>query len=213
MPYNDASHQSTSGLHALLSTPWVYQLSQIIMGIRRLMHRLVHDHIQPQPGHHILDIGCGPADILAILPKNVHYTGYDLDPNYIAVAQRRFGARGQFLNERFDQYTVISSSQKYDRVLAIGFLHHVSDESAHNFFKAAKNALAPGGKVITIDICHTPHQPWYIRALNNMDRGRHVRNAGQYKALATGIFSEIRQTLRDDLLYIPRYLLVQECFP
>ena len=35
-----------------------------------------------------LDIGCGPGDRLSSLPE-VNYTGFDLDPNYIAAATRR----------------------------------------------------------------------------------------------------------------------------
>jgi cyclopropane fatty-acyl-phospholipid synthase-like methyltransferase len=211
MPRTAHKPQITSGVYALLSNAWVYQLSQNLMGIQRLRQRLIEDHIQPEPANHILDIGCGPAGILAHLPATVHYTGYDLNLAYIESAQRRFGARGEFCNQRFDEKILITAAKKYDRIIAIGFLHHIDDESARQFFQATHQLLNPGGKVITIDVCIGERQPWFIRTLVSLDRGRHVRTPENYLRLAEGAFSNIRQVFRDDMLFIPQHFIVQEC--
>lgn len=213
MPLKPSSPQVTDGAYTLLSHPWVYQLSQNVLGISRLRERLIRDHIQPEPGNRILDIGCGPANILANLPADIEYTGYDLNPSYIASARERFGSRGEFLNERFDEHTVLAADRKYDRIIAIGFLHHIDDDAARQFFKATRDALSPTGKVITIDVCLMVRQPLFVRTMIRMDRGRHVRNPDQYKQLTQPAFSHVRQSFRDDLLFVPQHFMVQECFP
>ena len=44
----------------------------------------------------VLDVGCGPANILAYLPP-VDYTGVDLNEKHIAYAREAYGDRGRFI--------------------------------------------------------------------------------------------------------------------
>jgi cyclopropane fatty-acyl-phospholipid synthase-like methyltransferase len=43
---------------------------------------IVRDLIHPFPGMRILDLGCGPAQILSFLPDDVTYVGYDMSAEY-----------------------------------------------------------------------------------------------------------------------------------
>ena len=53
------------------------------------------EYVKPRPGEKVLDIGCGPGDVLEFMPA-VEYTGFDISPGYIQAAQARFGSRGRF---------------------------------------------------------------------------------------------------------------------
>ena len=76
----------------------------------------------------ILDVGCGPADILAYLP-NVDYWGFDISEAYIERAGNAFGTRGHF-NCKQLQVDDLDELPKFDVVLAIGLLHHIDDQVA-----------------------------------------------------------------------------------
>src|SRR5689334_2036411 len=81
-------------LSSVLSIPAGYRLfSRLVRG--DAWETYLSEYIKPTPGEKVLDIGCGPADILDYMPE-VNYTGVDLSPEYIDAAQKRFGSRGRF---------------------------------------------------------------------------------------------------------------------
>src|SRR5262245_64697948 len=78
----------------LLALPAFYRaFGRLIGGSARETY--VREYLRPVAGERVLDIGCGPGDILAFLPP-VRYVGVDLSANYIAAARARYGTRGEF---------------------------------------------------------------------------------------------------------------------
>ena len=86
--------QIITGLRAVLSHPWIYDVFQNIMGARSARQSFSTTYIRASPGSRLLDIGCGTAWILEYLPENIAYWGYDINPVYIAAARAKFGKRG-----------------------------------------------------------------------------------------------------------------------
>src|SRR5271157_5808182 len=71
------------GLQRVLLMPWAYRLLRRLLGRKRTVLRHVAEFIRPFPGCRILDIGCGPADILGCLPPTIgEYVGLDMNPWY-----------------------------------------------------------------------------------------------------------------------------------
>ncbi len=91
---------------------------------------------------------------MSILPQGTEYWGYDISPEYIDSAQRRFGRRAEFHCGHFNTEQV-AISPKFNLVIAIGVLHHLGDEEARNLFGLAKQALSPRGRVVTVGPCFT----------------------------------------------------------
>ena len=79
--------QITHGVRAILSHPLVYSTLQSLMGAHSSRKSFVGNYVKPFPGMRILDIGCGPADILAYLPQ-VSYSGFDISQDYIDQARK-----------------------------------------------------------------------------------------------------------------------------
>nr|WP_269845550.1 class I SAM-dependent methyltransferase [Mycobacterium lehmannii] len=160
------------------------------MGARRGRDWIVRDLIRPFSSMRVLDLGCGPAQILGHLPANVTYVGYDMSPEYIEAARRNFGPRGTFHCGLLQQAEV-SRLEPFDLVMGIGVLHHLDDETAREFMKLAKMALKPKGRTLTLDPCFTPRQNPVARFIISRDRGQHVRDETGYRALGHGIFASI----------------------
>ena len=57
------------------------------------------EHIRAEDHQRVLDIGCGPADVLRHLPP-VDYAGFDANPEYIATGSKNDGDLGRFCCER-----------------------------------------------------------------------------------------------------------------
>ena len=182
--------QITSGIRAVLSHPRVYNALQSLMGADRLRASNVQLHVRPFPGMRILDLGCGTAQILNALPTDVTYVGYDMSPEYIAAARRRFGHRGVFHCGLLEQADV-GDLEPFDLVIGTGVLHHLDDDAARQFISVASSALRPGGRIYTVDPCFAPGQNPIARFLISRDRGQHVRSSDGYISLTRDLDAEV----------------------
>jgi SAM-dependent methyltransferase len=194
--------QEKGGLRGILSSPRMFNLLQTLVGAGGLRSRYVREFIHPAPGARILDIGCGTGAILDHLPEGIDYEGYDLAPEYIEYAQRRYAGRGRFFCERVSRLT-IREPHRFDIVLASALLHHLGDEEAKDLFRVAALSLKPGGVLITYDNVYVDGQSRLARYFISRDRGRHVRTPAEYEALARAVFARVETSTRHDLLRIP----------
>jgi SAM-dependent methyltransferase len=182
--------QVTTGIRAVLSHPSVYNTMQWLMGAQALRVENVRNHVRPFPGMRILDLGCGTAGILAALPADIQYVGYDMSPNYIDAARRRHGDRGAF-HCRLLEEAEVADLEPFDLVMGTGVLHHLDDATARKFMAIAAAALRPGGRIYTVDPCFAPVQNPIARFLIARDRGQHVRDSQGYLALAPDVATNV----------------------
>src|SRR5438132_671516 len=97
----------------LLAIAAGYRLFLGFLGTR--FHEVyIRDYVRPERGERVLDIGCGPGEIMVFLPS-VDYLGIDINPRYVEAATERFGACGQFRCEDV-QDTVVREPGSYDIV-------------------------------------------------------------------------------------------------
>lgn len=200
--------QVTSGIRAIFSSPAIYSAFQNIMGARAFRIRFVEEFVRPFPGCTILDIGCGPADILAHLPE-VNYQGFDVSDAYIARARARFGQRGKFCCKELVRSDVEKMPQA-DIVLALGLLHHLDDATALHVMRLAFQALKPGGRLLTFDPCFDAGQNPVSRFLVGIDRGQNVRTKAGYESMANTVFESPRVEVRHRA-WIPYTHCFMEC--
>lgn len=201
--------QITSGIRAILSSPVVYDLFQAVMGAKKVRQELVRDFIRPEAGSKILDLGCGTAEILKYVPDTVEYWGFDISPEYIAAAKAEYGNRAHFFLGVPSEEDLVNLP-KFDRVLALGVLHHLNDGEAKRLFALARQALNHAGRVVAIDPCLALDQNPMARFLILRDRGRNVRDAQGYALLAQDSFKEVKGTTRHRS-WIPYTHWIMEC--
>lgn len=199
-----------TGVRSILKMPSIYSFLQNILGAGYRAEILVNDYIKPFSGAKILDIGCGPADILDYLPKDIHYTGFDMNPNYIEHAKRKYGDRADFFCNKVAEVNP-DLEKKYDIVLATSVLHHLNEEEATNLFKIAYYGLKDTGYLITLDNVFIPDQPLIAKFLISKDRGQHVRTPEEYSRLAKKVFPNVKYDIRPDLLRVPYTLIIYTC--
>jgi SAM-dependent methyltransferase len=198
----------TRYLRRVLAIPAAYQLWWNLVGGPALAKVLVNDYVRPRARARILEIGCGPGTIVSYLPPS-DYLGFDLSPKYIELAKRRF-PKAHFVCERVNQFS-LAREQSFDVVLALGIVHHLEDAEARQLFQIAYDALKPGGKLVTIDGVWSDDQSPATRWLLARDRGDYVRSEREYVGIASQVFSNIRPSVRHDLLRIPYTHLILEC--
>lgn len=199
----------TSGLRAILSIPVVYIAFQRMLGAHEVRSYFAKNFIRPFAGCIVLDIGCGPADMLEYL-QNTDYWGFDISESYINQANKKYGKNGKFFCQ---ELTVahIENMPLFDRVLALGLLHHLDNEGAANVMRLAHKALKPGGRLLTLDPCLEPNQNLVARFLVKKDRGQNVRTQADYLSLASTFFKSPHIEIYHRKRGIPYTYCFMEC--
>ncbi len=195
---------------ALAAAP-VYSLFRRMVGTENCWRSYLGEYARPATGEKVLDLGCGPADVLEYLPP-VQYTGIDISAQYIEAAKKRFGATGKFLCEDLSTFSLDGEQGSFDLVLATGVVHHLADEEAQKLFTFARFALRPHGRLVTFDGCYAPGQSRLAKWILSKDRGKFVRTVPNYARLAEAQFAKVQCDLREDLLRIPYTHLIMRCY-
>ena len=127
--------------------------------------------------------------------SDVNYTGIDRNERYISEAQARHGSRGRFILADVGEVAGMGFPP-FDIVTMFGLLHHLDDRQAAGLMAAVRPLLREGGRVVTVDPCFVDRQNPIAWLLARMDRGRNVRRADAYRALAAAAFPKVELHVR-----------------
>jgi 2-polyprenyl-3-methyl-5-hydroxy-6-metoxy-1,4-benzoquinol methylase len=116
---------------------------------------------------HILDLGCGPADIPIRLARALplcRITGVDASPPMIDVAKQAVNAAGlaDRITLRCERLQSLSVEEPYDAILSNSLLHHLINPL--RFWFAIKQLAKPGGPVLVMDLLR-PESPEDAQAI------------------------------------------------
>ena len=124
-------------------------------------HRQLVDQAGIEPGHHVLDIGCGTGN-LTLLIKGHHpraeVVGLDPDPKALTRARRK--AEEQGLAVRLDRGfsdELPYAEASFDRVFSAFMLHHLPPDVKEKTLREARRVLRSGGVFHSLDFGGTGH--------------------------------------------------------
>lgn len=193
--------QRINGLYKLVTSPSFHRSLMFALGADRGLTTYAGAFLKARSGMKMLDVGCGPANILEYLP-DLDYTGMDLNEKHIVSARRRYGDRGRFivgdaardLNQENDTFDLISVS---------ALLHHLSDDEARSLFRSIRPLLRPGGRIVTLDPVWLPKQRAVVKLLNRLDSGMNIRTPEGYASLLEGLSLDFQTRTLNNLLRVP----------
>ena len=136
-----------------LFLPLYDPLTKLLGGERA--RRVLIDEARLEPGHRILDVGCGTGSLLLQIRQTfpgVEAVGLDPDPKALARAKRKAERAGTTV--RFDQGfadTLPYADASFDRVLSSMMFHHVEAEDKEKMLREVRRVLKPGGSFHLMD--------------------------------------------------------------
>lgn len=123
----------------VLNSPLVWDASRwaldLSMGLYRKRFEIVRRWNVITEGSSVLDVGCGTGHYSRLAQGR--YLGIDLDERYIAFARSRYSR--PMVEFRCANLAELSAeTTRFDVVIAVDVLHHLSDELAINVLRACK---------------------------------------------------------------------------
>jgi len=132
----------------------------MLPGTRRLYARrvepvLVKDYLglladAPGGASRVLDVGCGPGDLLAALARRwpeVRFDGVDADPGQVRLARARHGGAARFRHARGRRMPF--DDGVFDLALATESLHHW--RRPVRTLEEVHRVLRPGGRLVALE--------------------------------------------------------------
>jgi ubiquinone/menaquinone biosynthesis C-methylase UbiE len=119
-------------------------------------HRQLLDQADLQPGHRVLEIGCGTGN-LAILAKRLHpkadIVGLDPDPKALARTKRKAERKALPIQVDHGFSDVLPyPDDSFDRVLSAMMFHHLlSLDEKIGTLREVRRVLKPGGSLHLLD--------------------------------------------------------------
>jgi ubiquinone/menaquinone biosynthesis C-methylase UbiE len=140
---------------------------------------VIKKYVKEQTNIKILDIGCGPADVLENFQK-INYYGFDTNQEYINHAKKKYKNKKPKLYCREFVFKDAQTLPKMDYVLLFGIIHHLKDNEINKLLKLCKKILKRKGKLIVVEPVLLKKQNIIAKTLIKLDRGSNVKSKQNY---------------------------------
>lgn len=140
------------GLHCL--TP-LYNVVQRAAVRQKRVRRSLIDLARIEPGHRVLDVGCGTATLAIMIKQRhpeAHIVGVDVDEAVLHRARAAADAQHveiEFIQCRADELPFEPAS--FDRAMSTLVFHHLRREEVRQTLGEMRRVLRPGGEAIVAD--------------------------------------------------------------
>ena len=170
--HSDRTYLPAMGRDALLP---LYDAVSRLLGVSSLHRRLV-ELAAIEPGHRVLEVGCGTAN-LTLLAQRVQpgagYVALDPDPHALRRARRKAERRHVAVQlDRGFAEELPYPNGSFDRVLSSLMLHHLGRDAKPAMLREVARVLRPGGSLHLLDIDGEMggHGPFLARRLHGGPR-------------------------------------------
>lgn len=205
--------QNYSGFGKFLTIGSISDFFHLIIGRRKNKAWLVEHVFKCKPGFNVVDIGCGTGvNVLEYLSKEINYFGYDISPDYIKQAKKKYGNYASFHvgDTKSIKTQQILEYNWADLVICKGVLHHLNDEDIVETLTFAKDLLKKNGRFVCLEptylLKQTSISKWFI----SQDRGENIKTEDQWKKIFSSVFESFSTNIITGMSKIPYvYIILQ----
>jgi cyclopropane fatty-acyl-phospholipid synthase-like methyltransferase len=128
--------------------------------------RMVITCLNLQKSDNLLDIGCGRGELVIFHVKNGGMaTGVDFSDEAIQLARAKAKELNSICNFQINSFEKIDENQKFDKIVSIDFIEHISIGEGRIFFSKCYNLLNSEGKLIVYTYPNTIRRRYGYRLI------------------------------------------------
>ncbi len=196
-------------IYNIISYPLIYKIVQKLMSGTSFREKIIRKNVKFGKVN-VLDIGCGPAEILNYIPSSNYY-GFDIDKRHINYARKKFNRNNcHFFCKKFT-FNDLKKLPKFDYVVLFGILHHLKNEEAKTILKLCRKVMKKKGVLLTEDPIFTKNQNIIAKFFIKNDRGANVRTKNEYLKLVKKNFKKINAKISNQS-FIPYTWFTMTCY-
>ena len=150
--------------------------------------------LEKEPFCDVLDCGCGTGPMIELLHEKYpdkHYTGLDLTPEMIHVAQAKNLSNTEFLVG--DSENLPFEDDSFDAVICANSFHHYPNPQ--DFFNSTYRVLRKGGRLILRDYTSSSFVVWLMNHRHGRKSRLHRTDYGKAERLP-------RASCCEEMIYI-----------
>ena len=161
--------------HRMLENQLVYDAYQTCVGSvkyrKNLVRKLAEEEITS-----FLDIGCGTASTIDLLPINASYHGIDISEKYLERARGKRPGLNLILGDvSKSAWTQFLNLEAPTTCIALGIFHHLSDLELKLMLQQCLSVLPKGSKIFSMDPIITESSSRGAKWFAENDRGQFIR--------------------------------------
>ena len=184
----------------LLNIPEVFNFYEKLVGDRKYKKFISKHFLEISSNHSVLDVGCGPGNLIPFLPENIDYTGVDISKKYINYAKKKYKDKS-FICSSATEISI--QDKKFDSIIVDSVFMSLSDESAKIVTKITHSLLKPNGTLFLMDGCYVDNGNFWANLLLSQERGNNIRREQNYREILSNFFLEIHSEIHTNLYSIP----------
>ena len=174
----------------------------VVVGGEQKFRRAIVEAAEVEPGHNVLDVGCGTGTLVGMLAERVgpegHVVGIDLSDAMLAVARRKHKAANvEFVKANAEDLPF--EDETFDRVTISLAFHEMNWEGRQNALTEMYRVLKPSGLVVVADMrkpdtSFTHLLTWFIDLVET-DTLTDFRESGLYREMHQAGLKDLRRQL------------------
>lgn len=175
-------------IHALSQNPRIFIfLRRVLENNFKGEREVLAKYFVCAPEERVLDIGCGTGEFSVFFNPDM-YTGIDIEKKYIDYAKKNY--KGTFLVG--DATELAFPGGSFQKIIIVGMLHHLDDETCGSVLEEVRRVLAPNGTFLLMEDVNRPQNHFLTRLLHRLDNGDFIRTKNSYENLVKKYFSVIK---------------------
>jgi predicted TPR repeat methyltransferase len=175
-----------STAHRLLANEFVYDSYQACVGSVDYRKSLVRKLAQQEIVSY-LDIGCGTASTIDLLPHESEYFGVDISEKYLERARKRkLGINLVLGDVSKGNWIKAINLKKPSTCMALGIFHHLNDYELDSMLNSCLQILPNGSQIFSMDPIINDSTSRGAKWFAENDRGKYVRSAEQLESIFHG---------------------------
>lgn len=128
--------------------------------------RMIIDCLDLKKSDRFLDIGCGRGELVIYHAlQGGMATGVDFSEEAIKLAEEKAGELKANCTFRINSFEKIDDLIKFDRIVSLDFIEHISIEEARVFFKKCYTLLNSGGRLVVFTYPNTIRRKFGYRLI------------------------------------------------
>jgi cyclopropane fatty-acyl-phospholipid synthase-like methyltransferase len=128
--------------------------------------RMVISSLDLKPTDSLLDIGCGRGEMVIYHAlTGGESTGVDFSEEAIKIAAAKANELNAECSFEISSFADIDETLKYDKIISIDFIEHISASEGIAFFQKCNTLLNPGGKLLIYTFPNTVRRKYGYRLI------------------------------------------------